>query len=332
MDRLQAVQGLQIEMLAAHGEVAALHQREAQVARQVGMLEIGFVVGPGREQHDARIGTGRGALAQAVEQRAVSGGQVLHRHLAEGIGKETRNEQPIFEQIAQAGGRLGALRHHPPVALRIARHVERRDVQVRSPHRRHAMHGPQIAGVALHQRAGQQPLGQQLLRAIDVGHDAFEQLGALQHAGFDAAPAMRREDQREEVHGPGALRPMGVGIDVVGDAVVAHLAAQAERAAVQIGKAVLAQMAEEFGPFRREGRGGCSTRSRRGAGGRSRARCSRGGIGRVFGHRHTHAAQLVVVAGQRGRRKRRRKIGRGFRRLGREKGFVGVFHSPGIVG
>ena len=115
-------------------------------------------------------------------------------------------------------------------------------------HGLHAMHGAQVARVALHQRAGQQAFAQQLLRAIHVGHHAVEQACALQHAALDVCPVALRKDQREQVHRPGPLRAVGVGIDVVGDAVVAHLALQALHAPVQVLEALGPQLIKELGP------------------------------------------------------------------------------------
>jgi hypothetical protein len=54
MHALQAAQGLQVDRVAAHRQVLPLDQRKAEVAGQVGVLEIGFVVRPGRQQHDVR--------------------------------------------------------------------------------------------------------------------------------------------------------------------------------------------------------------------------------------------------------------------------------------
>ena len=54
--------------------------------------------------------------------------------------------------------------------------------------RPYALHGTQVAGVALHQRGRQQALGQQGLRAIDIGHHGVQQAGTLLDAGFYARP------------------------------------------------------------------------------------------------------------------------------------------------
>ena len=72
MHALQALQGFEVELLVAHQQVAALHQGQAQVARQIGVLKIGFVVGAGREQGDVRVRPGRRSLLEAVHQAAIS--------------------------------------------------------------------------------------------------------------------------------------------------------------------------------------------------------------------------------------------------------------------
>ena len=106
----------------------------------------------------------------------------------------------------------------------------------------------------------------------------------------------RRDDQREQVERPGPLRAVGIGIDVVGDAVVAHLPFQVHGAAVQVGESVAAEVLEE--PRPREPASGDSP-------------CG------------LPAAQLVEMAGarrrrQRGRERCRRFLGVGFeKRIGR---------------
>jgi hypothetical protein len=249
--RFQTLQRLQVQALVAHREVAAFDQCQAQIACQVGMLEIGFVVRAGGEQHDARFTFAGAHRAQAFHQRLVGGGQPLHPQVAEGLGEEARDDQPVFQQVAQARRGLRALRHNPPATGGIARQIESGDVQIRCARGRNAVQGPQVAGVALHQRRRQQVAREQLLGSVHVGHDAIEQLRSLQHAGFDLAPAVRRDDQREQIERPGSLRPVGVGVHVVGDAVVAQLALQIDGTAIEVVEAVTAEVFEETCPRRR---------------------------------------------------------------------------------
>ena len=96
------------------------------------------------------------------------------------------------------------------------------------------MHGGQIGWVALHQSRRQLTVEYKLLRAISVGHDAFKQLHALHHAGFNLLPVLGVQHERKQVKRPGPLRLVGGGIDVVSDAVVMHLPLQVGHAGVQV--------------------------------------------------------------------------------------------------
>ena len=51
---IKTLDGLQEQALAAHRQIAAFDQRQAEVARQVGVFEVGFAVRPRRQQHDPR--------------------------------------------------------------------------------------------------------------------------------------------------------------------------------------------------------------------------------------------------------------------------------------
>ena len=52
---VEAAQGFQKDAVVAHGQVLALDEHVAEVAREIGLLEIGFVVRAGREHDDAGI-------------------------------------------------------------------------------------------------------------------------------------------------------------------------------------------------------------------------------------------------------------------------------------
>ena len=251
MHRLQPLQGFEVEPVVAHHQVAAFDQRQAQKARQVGVLEIGFVVGAGREQHDAAValaGLDRAHGLEVVGQRLVGGDQFLHLHFPERFGKQARDGQSVFQQVAQARGRLRALRDHRPAPVRTVGDVKSGNVQISAAGWLHAVHAAQIAGVGMDQRAGQQAFGQQFLRAVNVGHHPVEQAGALADADLDLAPVLRRNQHREQVQRPRALRAVGVGIDVVGDAVVADFALQGGRLVLEAVKTVLAQKVEKAVP------------------------------------------------------------------------------------
>ena len=139
--RLQALQGFEVQLLVAHRQVVALHQAQAQVARQVSVFEIGFVVRSGREQRNVGRGPGPTAGLDAVDQGAVGVGQPLHRVGFKCGTKQAGDDLPVFEQVTQTRGRLGALRQQPPAAIRPACQVESRQRQIAPTDGRHALHG-----------------------------------------------------------------------------------------------------------------------------------------------------------------------------------------------
>ena len=112
------------------------------------------------------------------------------------------------------------------------------------------MHGRQVSGVPLNQRGGQLAIEHQLLGAIGVGHDAFEQLHALQNTRFDLLPVGLGHHQGEKVERPRPLRLVGCRIHVVSDAVVTHLPVQVVHAGVQPGQAFTVQVSNEALPSR----------------------------------------------------------------------------------
>ena len=154
VDGLQTLERLEVQPFITHYQVAALHQGQAQVAGQVGVFEIGFVVGARRQQGDVRVGTGRALRLEAFHQRPVGGGQALHMHALEGRWELPRHRQPVFQQVAQPRRCLAALSHQPPQAVGPAGQVERGHVQVAPFGTDRAVHGPHVARVAVHQRGG----------------------------------------------------------------------------------------------------------------------------------------------------------------------------------
>ena len=138
MHPLQTLQGLEKQTFVANGQVLGLHQGQAQVAGQIGVLEKGFVVGAGGEQGDMRrLACGHGAAGlEPFDQCLVGGCQTLNRQRFKGLGKQTRDDQSVFQQVAQARGGLGALRHQPPQAVRTTGQVKGGQAQEMPAHRR----------------------------------------------------------------------------------------------------------------------------------------------------------------------------------------------------
>ena len=181
----QALEGLEVQVLVTHDQVTALDQTQAQVTRQVGVLKIGLVVRAGCQQRQMRVDARRAHVFQAVHERAVGAGQPLHPHGLKSLGELAGDGQAVFQQITQTRRRLAALADHPPVAVRAAGQVKSSNVQTNAAHWFDAVHGPQVTRVTLHQRGRQQAFFKQLLRAVNVGHDLFQQAHALHDTGFN---------------------------------------------------------------------------------------------------------------------------------------------------
>ena len=175
MHAAQAGQGLQVDLGVAHGQVAAFHQRVTELTRQVQVLEITLVETPrGEQHHQRRFTAGRGLARQGVLQGAEETGQVLHAQIAVQLGKSTGDDLPVFQGITRARRRLGTVGGDPPAAIRGTGQVHRIQVQISAAGRLHTLTGPQVVVVAKHQLSRQQPVGQQLLWAIQVGQHGIQ--------------------------------------------------------------------------------------------------------------------------------------------------------------
>ena len=234
---VQSGQRLDEDDAVAHRQVAAFDQRQAQVARQVGLLVIAFAARARREQHDQRhlalaqrrrlVAMGRAEPApvhQAVVHRAEERRHRLHLQFAQQVGEGGCDDGAVFECVAGARRRLRAVGHHPPAAIGRARQVDRVEMQRHVVVVTHAVARAQEARMAMDQRRRQQAFAQHRLLAIHVAQNLVEQRGALDHGRFDAAPFLVRQDQRQHVQVPLARPGAGIGQYVVADAVFAHLA------------------------------------------------------------------------------------------------------------
>ena len=112
----QAGDGADEDAVVAHGQILALDQQEAEIAREIGVLEIGLVHRPGREQADAHVvvAVERGKLAlERLEERR----HALHVGGAVDVGHGAGKREPVLDRIAGARRRLRAVAEHPPAAV-----------------------------------------------------------------------------------------------------------------------------------------------------------------------------------------------------------------------
>ena len=252
VDALEPLQRLQIHRVAAHRQVLPLDQRVAKVTGEVGVLEIGFVVRPRRQQHDVRLlaRIDRGQRGEAVLLVVEEIGEVLHAQVMEHLGEDTRDDEPVFQCIAGARRRLRTVGDGPPAAVRRACQVYRVVVQPDTARWPRAATGPQEAVLAIDQRRRQQPLGEQALFAIEVGEHRVHQCCALGDRGGDFGPLVGCDDQRQRVERPRAIGALGIGIDVVGDAVFLDAPVDEGQALVHLFRRGAVKVLEELLPVR----------------------------------------------------------------------------------
>ena len=84
-----------------------------------------------------------------------------------------------------------------------------------------------------HQRRRKPARADEFLRAVAVGENAVQQRRALDQAGFERAPFVRRDDERNRVELPRAFHAARVAINIVGDALFVDEPSAGVRAAIQ---------------------------------------------------------------------------------------------------
>ena len=242
----QAAEGLEIEGGVAHRQVVPLDQRETELARQVEMLEVGFVETSGSQQHhQRRLAVAGGLAGEGLLQGAEIPGEMLHAQVAIEFRQGPRDDLPVLQRIARAGRRLGAVGEDLPASVGIARQVDGIAVQEDPAGRPDAERRPEEVRMAEDQFAGQQPFGEQTLLAVQVGQQRVEQPSTLCHAGGDRLPLGGGQQVRQKVQRPGAVGALGIGVDIVGDAVLLDLPFHQGLALAQLLRAAALQLAEQ---------------------------------------------------------------------------------------
>ena len=85
----------------AHEKVIALDQEEAEIARKIGLLEIGFAQRARRQKADARLGT-VGRAAQPGTKSLEEGGEALDIHFVVEKRQGAREHEAVLERVARA--------------------------------------------------------------------------------------------------------------------------------------------------------------------------------------------------------------------------------------
>lgn len=103
----------------ARDEILTLDEKQAEVACEIGLFEIGLAERTRGQQTQARLAA-LSAGGEAGTEAAKERGEPLDVQLPVETGDRTRDHQPIFERIAGSGGRLRSVAEHPPPPVRSA--------------------------------------------------------------------------------------------------------------------------------------------------------------------------------------------------------------------
>ena len=240
-----------MDLVVAHGEVGALDEEQAEIARQVGMLEIGLAERARREQADARVGA-LGKRGKAGAERLEEGRQALDVHAPVEFGEGARQCVPVFERIAGPGRRLRAVAEHPPAAVGPAADVGGIELEVAAARRLDAVKRAEELAAAGDHRRRQRAFGDQAAGPVDVGKHGLQKLGALRDAGSDLLPLALGDDEGDVRERPFALRrahALGViAPRAVGDAGIAEILVAIGEATLDLRTGELVQRFEEAHP------------------------------------------------------------------------------------
>ena len=199
----QAFEGFHEHPSVAHGEILTLDQREAEQSREISVLEVGLVAGAGREQDDgwilliARCEPAQGFAAQPDGFREAPWANGL-----DGFRENARDHRAILEHEADAGRRLRAIGHHPPLAIRRPCKVHGVGVEISTGRRRRRLAGAMVVGVRIDERRGDEAIAHEALHAVEIFQDEIQETGSLDQAGFELAPFLARNHQREQIKSP----------------------------------------------------------------------------------------------------------------------------------
>ena len=235
------------DAVLADGEVLAFDQKKAEIAREIGVLEIGFVQRSRRQHADAGVVLAverRQLRLKGLEERR----QPLDAQRAIDVRHRARERDAVLQGVAGAGGRLGAIAEHPPSPFRRTADVDGVETQIRAARRRGADHRTQEFRIACDHRRRQPSVADEFGRTVDVLEDRFEQLGALNDPGLERLPFLGVDQQRNVAQQPRANGARRILVDPIEHAGIAQVAVRRREPPVDFRRAQLRQHPQERAP------------------------------------------------------------------------------------
>ncbi|MGY3460293.1 hypothetical protein ACVWW5_005743 [Bradyrhizobium sp. LM3.4] len=237
-------------MVVADGEIVALDQQEAEIARQRRVLEIGLAEAARRQHADPRL-VAIGARTKTISKRLEERRDARDVHRLVEIGEGAREHQAVLQRIARARRRLRAVAEHPPAAVGSAADVGGIEREIAPAGRLHAADGTKIFGTAGDRGGRQRAFGDEPALAIDVAQHELEQLGALGDAVGQLLPIRLVDQQRQMADRP---RPVGaLAGRSIGDAGLAQMSVGHAKPPLDLVGRERAEGVEEPAPDRARG-------------------------------------------------------------------------------
>ncbi len=203
-------------------QVLAQHQLDAHVAGEEAVLEVGGVVGAGRQHDDAgRVGgAGRGDRTERVAQPVRVVLDAADVAVLEQLGKDLLHHHAVFQHVADARRRPAVVLQDEELAVGIADQVGADDVDVLPARRIEADHLGPVALRLEDQLLRDDALAEDAAVVVDVVEEEVERLDALEQTGFERLPFRGGDRPRDEVEGENLLDAAAIGIDGEGDALI----------------------------------------------------------------------------------------------------------------
>ena len=220
VDPLQPAECLHQHPAVADGEVAALHEREAEVGGERRLVVRRLRVRARRQDDDPRVGElAMGGLEESGAERPEVRRHPVQVRLAIELGQHPAQHFAVLERVAEAGRCLGAVAEDPPGTGRVAAEIGRGRHQRAGIVARAVGHDPGEARVRQHRGGGEDPVPEQGALAVQVDEHGVEELGPLGEPDLDFAPGRGVDDERHRVEPPGGrtFAGPGVGHPVVGE-------------------------------------------------------------------------------------------------------------------
>jgi hypothetical protein len=220
VDLPRALRRTHPDEIAFDEEVRRLDQFHPHHVGQEGVLIVGRIEMPRRQDHHARIAVAflrRHALQRAAQQRGI----VLHGRdalLLEQLREHPHHDLAVLEHVGDARGRAAIVLEHEELVRPGAHEVDADDVAIDAPRRADVHHLPLEGLVAVDEPRGHTAGADDLAPRVDVVEKGVERAGALLDAPVELAPFVGREGAREHVKGDQPVGVAALAVDGEGDA------------------------------------------------------------------------------------------------------------------